>query len=205
MPLLEQQQPLIRESLGRDFFVRLSLVARTASTNLSSKRWSVSSFRVLDGKRDQDQIEVPTDKLPHQGLRDRLAKLQVGSESAAAARAEPQARDRARSKGSHRALTIPIAPAPDAWRSQANHAPRQGSSARASTDLLSLLGQLDPRFPALDEADLQLLLKLLNLHTERGLADSAGLGRAAEMPGLGQGLKVTELTQGHHSDKVFLC
>ena len=58
---------------------------------------------------------------------------------------------------------------------------RGEDAARASGDLLALLGQLDAGFSPLDEADLELVLELLDLHTERRLADGAGLRRMAEM------------------------
>jgi hypothetical protein len=57
---------------------------------------------------------------------------------------------------------------------------------RAPRDFLALLGELDTRFAALDQAHLQLVLELLDLHGERRLADGAGFGRMAEMAGFRQ-------------------
>ena len=73
----------------------------------------------------------------------------------------------------------------------------------ATDDLRALLGQLDARLPPLDETDLKLVLKLLDLHAERGLGDRAGLGCPAEMEGPGQGLEVAQLAKGDH--KARLC
>ena len=58
---------------------------------------------------------------------------------------------------------------------------RGEDGAPAPDDLLALLGQLDPRLSPLDEADLKLVLELLDLHAERRLGDGAGLRRLAEM------------------------
>jgi hypothetical protein len=79
------------------------------------------------------------------------------------------------------------------------------NAARAPRDFLALVGQGDARFATLDQAQLELVLELLDLHAERGLADGAGLGCVAEMPGFGQGFEVTQLPQGDHTDKLGLC
>ena len=63
---------------------------------------------------------------------------------------------------------------------------RGENGARAPRDFLALLGELDARFAALDQAHLQLVLELLDLHGERRLADGASFGRMAEMAGFRQ-------------------
>src|SRR5262245_2531282 len=82
---------------------------------------------------------------------------------------------------------------------------RGKDGAPAPDDLLPLLGQLDARFSTFDEADLQLVLELLDLHAERRLGYGAGLSRLAEMKRLGQGLEVAQLAEGYHSDKRRWC
>jgi hypothetical protein len=82
---------------------------------------------------------------------------------------------------------------------------RGKDGAAAPHDLLALLGQFDARPPALDEAHLQLVFQLLDLHAERGLGDGASLSSLSEMQRLGQGLEITQLPQGHHGDKTRLC
>ena len=69
---------------------------------------------------------------------------------------------------------------------------------RAAGDLLTLLRELDAGPAPLDEAHLQLVLELLDLHAERGLADGARLRGMAEMMRLGQRLEVTQLSKGNH-------
>jgi hypothetical protein len=76
--------------------------------------------------------------------------------------------------------------------------------APAPDDLLALIGQFDARLPALDEADLQLIFQLLDLHAERGLAHGASVSCLSEMQRVGQGLEITQLPQGHHCDKTGL-
>ena len=72
-------------------------------------------------------------------------------------------------------------------------------------DLLALLGELDARFSPLDEAHLELVLELLDLHAERRLADGAGLRRMAEMAGFRQRFEVAQLPERNHGDKGRLC
>src|SRR6516225_5834951 len=81
------------------------------------------------------------------------------------------------------------------------------SKDRAPTphDLLALFGQLDARLAPLYEANLQLILELLDLHAECRLGDSAILRRLAEMPRRRQGFEITQLAEGHHSDNSRLC
>ena len=67
---------------------------------------------------------------------------------------------------------------------QVAHRSQDGTG--AARDLLALLGELDAGFAALDEAHLQLVLELLDLHGERGLAHGAGFSRMAEMAGFCQ-------------------
>ena len=55
-------------------------------------------------------------------------------------------------------------------------------SARAARDLFAFFSELDAGFAALDEAQMQFVLELLDLHGERRLAHGAGLRRVAEMP-----------------------
>ena len=71
--------------------------------------------------------------------------------------------------------------------------------ARAPCDLLALLGELDARLAALDQAHLELVLELLDLHAERRLADRAGLRRMAEMAGFRQRFQVAQLAERDHA------
>ena len=54
-----------------------------------------------------------------------------------------------------------------------------------------------PLARALEQRDAEQLLELAQLHRERRLADAAGLGGAAEMPVLGDGQQVAEVTEVH--------
>jgi len=81
--------------------------------------------------------------------------------------------------------------------------------ARPLCDLLALLGELDARLAALDQAYLELVLELLDLHAERGLADRAGLRRVSKMAGFLKRFQVAQLAERDHptrpSDKCRLC
>jgi hypothetical protein len=50
---------------------------------------------------------------------------------------------------------------------------------------------------ALDQRHAQLVLQLLDLRGQGGLADEAGFGGAAEVPMLGQGNQVVQVAQVH--------
>ena len=75
---------------------------------------------------------------------------------------------------------------------------------RPSHDLLALAGELYAGLAPLDQAQPELVLELLDLHTERWLADRARLGRVAEMTRLGQGFEIAELPERDHDDKRTL-
>jgi len=92
--------------------------------------------------------------------------------------------------------------APAEGHVQVAHRGEDGS--RPPGDLLALLGQLDARLPPLDQADLQLVLELLDLHAERRLADGTGLSGMAEMARFRQGFEVAQLSQRNHADKAPL-
>ena len=77
--------------------------------------------------------------------------------------------------------------------------------APAPGDLLALLGELDARLSPLDEAHLELVLELLDLHAERRLADGAGFRRMAEMPRFRQRFEIAQLPERDHGDKGRLC
>ena len=65
---------------------------------------------------------------------------------------------------------------------------------------IAAFGKLDKEFKA---RDAQVLLQLLELRREGGLADEAALGRTAEMAAIGHGHQVTqvfELDVGHGVD-----
>ena len=64
-------------------------------------------------------------------------------------------------------------------------------------DLLAGVGQHDVAGVALDELDAELALELLDLGRQRGLADEAGLGGAAEVAVVGHGDEVVEVAQVH--------
>lgn len=71
----------------------------------------------------------------------------------------------------------------------------------AAGHLLAPLGELDARFAPLHEAHLQLVLELLDLHAEGGLADGAVLRRMTEMMSLGERLEISQLPERDHSYK----
>ena len=71
----------------------------------------------------------------------------------------------------------------------------------APRDLFALLGKLDTCLPSLDEADLKLVLELLDLHAEGRLADRAGLSGMAEVARFRQGFEVAQLPKRDHGDK----
>ena len=56
---------------------------------------------------------------------------------------------------------------------------------RPAHDFLALVGEFDPRLAPLYEAQPELVLELLDLHAERGLAHGAGLRRVTEMARFG--------------------
>ena len=136
---------------------------------------------LVDRQRDQDDVEVAADQLPHQRLGDGLAEMQgeVGETPLQLGQRRGQEIRRDRWDGSklQRPREHPLAML--GVVEQVAHRGKDG--APAPDDLLALLGQLDPRLSPLDEADLEIVLHFLDLHAEGGLGDGASLRRLAEM------------------------
>ena len=77
--------------------------------------------------------------------------------------------------------------------------------ARARRAISAPCSVIDPRLAPLHEPNAELLLELLDLHAERGLAHRALLRGMAEMQSFSEGFEIAELTQGDHVDKACLC
>ena len=154
---------------------------------------------IVDRQRDQDHVEVAAEELPHQRLGDGLAEMQgeVGETPLQLGQRRRQEIRRDRRDGAEleRSRQHPLAML--GVVEQIAHRGKDG--APAPDDLLALLGQLDPRLSPLDQADLELVLHLLDLHAESRLGDGASLRRLAEMQRLRQGLEITQLAKRHHS------
>jgi hypothetical protein len=139
---------------------------------------------VLDGKRDEHEVEIAPDQFPDQGFCDGPPEgARSGREIAVAARgSQPQqiGRDRRDGPELERSRKHPLT-MPGVVEEVA-HRGKVGAS--TADDLLALLGQLDPRLPPLDEAHLQLVLKLLDLLVSGGWV-MAQFRRLTEMQRLG--------------------
>ena len=59
---------------------------------------------------------------------------------------------------------------------------RSENGASAFGDLFALLGEFDARFAPFDQAHLELVLELLDLHAHSGLADGASLAAWPKWP-----------------------
>ena len=180
---------------------RLPLVARAASTNLSSKRWSVSTSGSTIGSamRMTSSSPLMSSRTSVSVMVSRRCRVRSGKRrcSSGSAVGRKIGRDRWDGPKLQRPREHPLAML--GVIEQVAHRGKDG--APAPDDLLALLGQLDPRFSPLDEADLELILQFLDLHAEGRLGDGAGLRRLAEMQRLRQCFEITQLPQGHHGDK----
>ncbi len=66
------------------------------------------------------------------------------------------------------------------------------------------IGERDIARAPLDQIGTDLALEFADLHGQSGLGHGAVLGGAPEMPVPGERRQITELSQGDHSDKIFL-
>ena len=66
------------------------------------------------------------------------------------------------------------------------------------------LRQSDVAWPSLYEVGADLTFQFLDLHRERRLGDGAFIGGASEVPVAGEGGEITQLTEGDHTDKLYL-
>jgi len=94
MALLEQQQPLMSKHVGR--LGALARGARRKDELVAEERLRLD-LETLDGKRNENQVEIAADQRSNKSLGDRLAEVQSEIRGAVAARAVPPTRDRARS------------------------------------------------------------------------------------------------------------
>jgi hypothetical protein len=172
-------------------------LALVAKMNLSSNRCTVSSSGSSIGNATRIR-EIAGDKLAHEIFGDCLAELkretgeaplQLGQRLRQKIRRDRRDGAELERARQHALLMFGIV-------KQVAH--RSEDGARAARNLLALLGELDARLAALDEAQMQLVLELLDLHGERRLAHGTGLRRMAEMPRLGERFEVAQLAERDH-------
>jgi hypothetical protein len=75
-------------------------------------------------------------------------------------------------------------------------------AARAHHDLFTHFGELNVLRLALHQFDAQIVLELLELRREGGLADEGALGGLAKMPGIGQRHQVFQVLEIHGSAPI---
>jgi hypothetical protein len=159
---------------------------------------------VVDGQRHDNEIEIAGHQFVHEICRHGLAELEAepGKASLQLRQRRRQEVGRDRRDGAelqhacqHPFLMLGVV-------EEVAH--RCENGAGALRDLLALFGEFDARFAPFDQAHLELVLELLDLHAHGRLADGASLGSMAEMAGFRQRVEVTELSKRDHDDKVSL-
>jgi hypothetical protein len=175
-----------------------------ARTKRSSKQVKCLDIGVVDRQRHDNEIEIAGHQFVHEICRHGLAELEAEPGKAPLQlrqrRGQEIGRDRRDGAELQHARQHPFL----MLGVVEEVAHRGEDGAGAPRDLLALLGQFDARFAALDQAHLELVLELLDLHAHGGLADSASLGGVTEMAGFRQRVEVTELSKRDHGDKASL-
>lgn len=199
VPLLQQQQAALREHI-----LGGGLDARIVRRGLGRENEGVVEQemglhgRIVDRQRDENNVEVAAHKLAHQGLGDRFAqaqrqvwkpRLQDGQRGG-----QQVWRDRWDGPQFEDTRQHPLLPLGIVHKvlDRCENGPGPASN------LYALVGQADPGFAPLHQFQLQLVLEILDLHAERGLAHRAIPCRPTKMPRAGKRLQVAELSERHH-------
>jgi hypothetical protein len=157
-----------------------------ARTKRSSKQVKCLDIGVVDRQRHDNEIEIAGHQFVHEICRHGLAELEAEPGEAPLQLRQRRGQKIRRDRGDGAELQQPCQYPFLMLGVVEEVAHRRENGAGALRDFLALLSELDARFAPFDQAHLELVLKLLDLHAHGGLADGASLGGVAEMAGFRQ-------------------
>ena len=143
MAFLQQQKPLMGEHVGGGRSGALAPGGARREDELVVEQMEGLGLRILDRKRDQDQVEIAAHELPHQSLGDGLAELQGELGEAPLQLGQRRRQQIGRDRRDRPELQRPRQHPLPMLRVIKQIAHRGKDSPPAPDDLLPLLGQLD--------------------------------------------------------------